>query len=127
MTRLSMEHEAVNLSQGFTDESPLFELSRGAISAYTHRFYGFQPDPDTRITVSLGATEGLSSVMRTVCNPGDEVVFFQPFHEMYPGQAELFGVEPRYVTLREDPALCTWIMTVMRCPPPAGREPELCC
>ena len=173
-----MEHEAVNLSQGFTDEPPLFELVwggvsavlageqagidrldsltlaqageemgvsteqlpglslkqllaglqgrrdqynqysqpfglpelRSAISAYTSRFYGFEPDPDARITVTLGATEGLASVMRAVCSPGDEIVIFQPFHEMYPSQAELFGLKSRYVTLREDPDRQTWAM-----------------
>ncbi len=33
MTRLAMKHEAVNLSQGFTDEAPLFELAWGGMSA----------------------------------------------------------------------------------------------
>ena len=178
MTRLAVQHQAVNLSQGFTDEAPLFELVWGGIAAilggddehierfdgltvqqileetgcsadefmqmplkdvlvrlqnprdrfnqysfpfglpelrqaiadYTDRFYGFRPDPETEITVVLGATEGLSSLLRATCEPGDGLIIFQPFHEMYPSQADIFGLEPRYTTLREDSGSATWHM-----------------
>ena len=33
MTRLAVEHDAVNLSQGFTDEPPVFELVWAAVAA----------------------------------------------------------------------------------------------
>ena len=33
MTRLAVEHDAVNLSQGFTDEPPVFDLVWAAVSA----------------------------------------------------------------------------------------------
>ena len=33
MTRLAIQHQAVNLAQGFTDEAPLFELAWGGIVA----------------------------------------------------------------------------------------------
>jgi len=176
MTRLSVEHEAVNLSQGFTDESPPYPLVwggirsmlggtpdhaeelegltlgealerlgetassatgltlreilagiqgdrdqfnqysypfglpqlRNAVCEYTRRFYGFQADPDTEVTIVLGATEGLSSVLRAVCEPGDGVVVFQPFHEMYPAQANIFSLRPQFVTLRENESTQTW-------------------
>ena len=178
MTRLAVRHQAVNLSQGFTDEAAVYEMVWGgiaatlggtaermqrletltlretldeldgdldsflsmtlkaflgrlqgardqlnqysfpfgllelreAISSYTARFYDFRPDPDTEITVSLGATEGFASVLRAVCAPGDGVVIFQPFHEMYPSQAHLFGLRPQYVTLGENPRAGTWDM-----------------
>ena len=176
MTRLAVEHEAVNLSQGFTDESPPFEMAwetikailggddpnmerlenctlgqfaeqnghsetemlqlslrqlmaalqsprdrfnqysfpfglpelRKAISDYTNRFYGFRADADNEITVVLGATEGLSTVLNAICSRGDGIVVFQPFHEMYPSQADLFGLKPQYVTLREDHGTGRW-------------------
>ena len=60
--------------------------------------------------MSLGATEGFASVLRAVCAPGDGVVIFQPFHEMYPSQAHLFGLRPQYVTLGENPRAGTWDM-----------------
>ena len=33
MTRLAIQHDAVNLAQGFTDEAPTFDLVWGGISA----------------------------------------------------------------------------------------------
>ena len=33
MTRLAMEHGAVNFSQGFTDEAPVYDMVWGGISA----------------------------------------------------------------------------------------------
>ena len=33
MTRLALEHDAVNLSQGFTDEPPVFDLVWAAVTA----------------------------------------------------------------------------------------------
>ena len=33
MTRLAIEHGAVNLSQGFTDEAPVYDMVWGGVSA----------------------------------------------------------------------------------------------
>ncbi|MDA0712356.1 MAG: aminotransferase class I/II-fold pyridoxal phosphate-dependent enzyme, partial [bacterium] len=53
-------------------------------------------------------TEALSSTLRAVCNPGDGLIIFQPFHEMYPNQANIFGLKPIYVTLRENLEAMQW-------------------
>ncbi|MGA1197700.1 MAG: pyridoxal phosphate-dependent aminotransferase, partial [Candidatus Latescibacterota bacterium] len=176
MTRLAIEHNAVNLSQGITDEPVVYDLAwagisailggsdegadqlqtltlgdllsihksniephlntslknllsvlqptrdrynqysfpfglpelRTAIADYTNRFYNFRPDPDTQITVTSGSTEALSSTLRAMCNPGDGLIIFQPFHEMYPNQANIFGLKPIYVTLNENPETQQW-------------------
>ena len=176
MTRLAMEHGAVNLSQGFTDEAPVYDMVwsgvaamlggtedgverlesmtlreileanggaggnsldltlkellrevrnprdqlnqysfpfgipelRHAIADYTEAFYGHRPDPEEQITVVLGASEGLAVAYRSLLQPGDEVVVMQPYHELYPSQAAIFGLVPRFVTLREDRAAGTW-------------------
>ena len=176
MTRLAMEHDAVNLSQGFTDEAPVYDMVwsavaamlggteegvgrlesmtlreimeasggaggnsldltlkellrevrnprdrlnqysfpfgipelRHAIADYTEAFYGHRPDPEEQITVVLGASEGLAVAYRSLLQPGDEVVVMQPYHELYPSQAAIFGLVPRFVTLREDRAAGTW-------------------
>jgi aminotransferase len=81
---------------------------REAIAEYTHRHYGFAPDPDTEITVSLGATEGFASTLGSLCDPGDGVIVMQPFHEIYPSQARVFGLRPVFVTLRERPEAGRW-------------------
>jgi hypothetical protein len=36
--------------------------------------------------------------LRALCEPGDKVVFFQPFHELYPSQCTLWGLSPTAVT-----------------------------
>ena len=76
-------------------------LLRERLQAYFAAFYPEIPaDADKNITVVLGATEG-TVCLRALCSPGDNVAFFQPFHELYPSQCTIFGLNPRAVTLRE--------------------------
>jgi len=72
---------------------------RTAIAAHYQRLYHYEPDPD-HITVTLGATEALACALRSLGSPGDKVVIFEPFHELYPSQCHLFYLEPAYVTLK---------------------------
>ena len=81
---------------------------RNAIADYTKRFQGFRPDPEREITVVVGATEGLYTSLRAICTPGDEIIVIQPYHEMYPSQAAVLGVNARYITLRENTEQETW-------------------
>ena len=81
---------------------------RQAIAAYTARWSGFEPDPETETTVVLGSTEGLAAVLAALARSGDGVVVIEPFHEMYPSQAAVFGLAPRFVTLRESSADDAW-------------------
>jgi len=122
MTRLANEHGAVNLSQGFADfDTPevIKEAARKAIGDGNNQYsytYGIPPlreaiarraaafnglddiDPED-IVVTLGATEAIMSVLKTVGNPGDEVVFFEPFHEAYVPQVAVLGLQPRAVAI----------------------------
>ena len=125
MTRLAQQHDAVNLAQGFPDFACPPELKeaaaraihddinqyaitwgakdfRDAIAAKTERFYPtWKVDPQTDLTVTCGATEGMISAMLALLNPGDEVVVFEPFYENYGPDAILSGAIPRFVTLHE--------------------------
>lgn len=125
MTRLAIEHGAVNLAQGFPDFACPTELKeaasaaifadinqyaitwgardfREAIADKTARFYpSWSVDPQTDVTVTCGATEGMIAVMLALLDPGDEVVVFEPFYENYGPDAILSGAVPRYVTLHE--------------------------
>ena len=125
MTRLALQHNAVNLAQGFPDFACPQELKdaaaaavqgdinqyaitwgardfREAICAKTERFYpGWKVDPQTDVTVTCGATEGMIAAMLALLDPGDEVVVFEPFYENYGPDAILSGAVPRYVTLHE--------------------------
>jgi len=125
MTRLAIRHGAVNLAQGFPDFPCPPELKaaacaaiegdinqyaitwgapdfRAAIAAKTGRFYpDWKVDPDTMVTVTCGATEGMIAAMLAILDPDDEVIVFEPFYENYGPDAILSGAKPRYVTLHE--------------------------
>src|SRR5579862_3663194 len=124
MTRLAMQHGAINLAQGYPDFPALESLKeaaveairedinqysitwgakpfRNAIAAKYARTYGMEFDPEREVTVCCGATEGMVASMLAVLNPGDEVVLFEPFYENYGPDTQLCGASPRYVTLHQ--------------------------
>lgn len=123
MTKLAIEHQAINLSQGFPDfegpaevrEAAVGALAAGhnqyarsqgalplveAVAAHQARAYGLEYDPLTEVGVFSGATEGLMSSMLGLLNPGDEVVLFEPVYDSYPACLAMAQAVPRYVTLR---------------------------
>ena len=123
MTRLAMEHGAINLSQGFPDFAAPEVLKQAASDAIfadvnqyaitwgsksfrdaivykTKKFLGIDIDPEREITVSCGSTEAMIDVLLAVINPGDEVIVFEPFYENYGPDAIISGATPRYVQLR---------------------------
>ncbi len=58
--------------------------------------------PDKHFTVTLGATEAMASVIRAICDKaGDKILIMEPFHELYPSQAAVFGVGCEYVEIKE--------------------------
>ena len=67
LSRIQNSHDRLNQ---YSFPFGLPEL-REAIARYTSRFSGFHPDPEREITVVLGATEGLATVLRAICRPGD--------------------------------------------------------
>jgi len=123
MTRLAMEHNAINLSQGYPDFAAPEVLKKAAADAIfadvnqyaitwgaknfrdalvykTKKFLGIDVDPEREITVSCGSTEAMIDVLLAVINPGDEVIVFEPFYENYGPDAIISGATPRYVQLR---------------------------
>jgi aminotransferase len=122
MTRIAIEHNAINLSQGFPDFDPPSELVaaarramdgghhqyaitwgaprfRQALARKQSRWMGLPLDPDAHIVVTCGSTEAMMAAMMTVCNPGDRVIAFSPFYENYGADAILSGAEPVFVPL----------------------------
>ncbi len=123
MTRQALQHNAINLAQGFPDFPAPEELKRAAQEAIARdvnqyaitwgardlrqgiaekfkRLQGITVDPETEITVCCGATEAMIAALLAVLNPGDEVVIFEPFYENYGADTILSGATPRYVALR---------------------------
>jgi N-succinyldiaminopimelate aminotransferase len=122
MTRLAIEHGAINLAQGFPDfDGPEFakeaaiaairaghgqyarvtglpELHRKVSEKY-RRDYGLEYAPDAEITITSGATEAIFAAIQGICNAGDEVVLFEPFYDSYRASVAMAGATARFVTL----------------------------
>ena len=122
MTRVSLQYNSINLSQGFPDFEPpkaildrLAEVShedfhqyaitwgaqnfREALAAKQSKLMGRTIDPNGEIVVTCGSTEAMMAAMMTVANPGDKVIVFSPFYENYGADSILSGAEPIYVPL----------------------------
>ncbi len=122
MTRLAIQHQTINLSQGFPDFGPPPEVItaahraldeganqytitwgnpalRQAIAAKMARLYGLDFDPDKHVTVTCGVTEAIAATLMSLCNPGDEVIIIEPFHEGYAPAVTFTGASPRFVAL----------------------------
>ena len=122
MTRISLQYNAVNLSQGFPDFKPpkaildrLAQVAyedyhqysitwgaqdfREALAAKQSHYMGRAIDPNSEIVTTCGSTEAMMAATMTVTNPGDKVVIFSPFYENYGADTILSGAEPIYVPL----------------------------
>ncbi len=122
ITNISNQYGAVNLSQGFPDfDGPLcirqkaasaliegpnqyapsngLSCLRHAVSDKMMRFYGVSVDPDTEITVTAGATEGLAAILLGLVEPGDEVILLDPSYDLYPAMVSRAGGKPVHVRL----------------------------
>lgn len=116
MSALAREHDAINLGQGFPDTDGPSEVleaavrgiregdnqyppGRGvpelleAIAAHQQHYYGLRYDPASEILVTVGATEALSASLLALCEPGDEVIAFEPFYDVYDAAVTLAGAK----------------------------------
>ncbi len=123
MTALAVQHDAVNLGQGYPDIEGPAEIRdaaidairegrnqyapgsgvpalRHAIAEHQHRRYGLRFDADDEITVTAGATEALAATILAVCEVGDEVVTFEPYYDSYAANIAMAGAVRRTVALR---------------------------
>ena len=125
MTRVCLEYDAVNLSQGFPDFDPpkvitdrLIEVAnegphqyavtwgsqkfRDALIEKQKHFMGLNNINSTdNVVVTCGSTEAMMAAMMAVCNPRDKVVVFSPYYENYAIDAILSGADPIFVPLKQ--------------------------
>jgi len=122
MSQLAADCGAINLSQGFPSFEPPDELLdrishylahganqyapmpgvaslREAVAEKTRRLQGQAVDPDSEITVCVGATEGLFSVIQAIVRQGDEVIVFDPAYDSYEPAVTLAGGNTVHVPL----------------------------
>jgi N-succinyldiaminopimelate aminotransferase len=123
MSALAVRTGAVNLGQGFPDTDgppemlaaavdalhgganqyppgPGIPALRAAIAAHGQRFWGLTHDPDGEVLVTAGATEAVAATILALCEPGDEVICFEPYYDSYAASIALAGAVRRPVTLR---------------------------
>ncbi|UGB02685.1 pyridoxal phosphate-dependent aminotransferase [Leclercia sp. G3L] len=123
MSALAQQHKAINLSQGFPDfDGPDYlhqrlahhvanganqyapmtgaQPLREAIADKTAELYGYQPDANSEITVTAGATEALYAAITALVRTGDEVICFDPSYDSYAPAIELSGGVVKRVALQ---------------------------
>lgn len=119
---LAAEVGAIDIALGIPDEPPPDDAVRAATAALTAgrhqygppaglpelraavaRFAGparnWELDPESEVTITCGATEAIMVALLTVTDPGDEVLVFEPFFELYPGMVTIAGATPKPVPL----------------------------
>jgi methionine aminotransferase len=114
MSRRARELGALNLGQGFPDYDIDPRLTELVAAAMTHGHnqyapmeglmslreriaqklamsYGLTVDPDSQVTITVGATEAIYSAIQAVVGPGDEVIAFDPAYDSYEPAVRLAG------------------------------------
>ncbi|MCB1052811.1 MAG: aminotransferase class I/II-fold pyridoxal phosphate-dependent enzyme [Acidobacteria bacterium] len=110
----AIQHQSVNLGQGFPDfDCPDYlkqaatdamaaghnqyapphgvEPLRRELADFYQRQYGLSYDPQTEITVQVGSTQAMFSTLSALTNPGDEWIVFEPTYDTYVPIIEMFG------------------------------------
>lgn len=123
MNSLAREYNAINLAQGFPDfeaDPYLIELVtnamnsgynqyapmagiyslREAISGKIARLHNNTYDPDTSITLTVGATQAIYDSITAFVHPGNEVIIFQPAYDCYEPAIRINGGVPVFVPLQ---------------------------
>jgi aminotransferase len=78
---------------GYTNNSGTLEL-RTAISAYVERLYGLRYAPESEVLVTVGVSEALWLAMKTILDPGDEVLVVEPCFVANAAAVEMAGGVP---------------------------------
>ncbi len=143
MTRLTLEHGAINLAQGFPDFPPAARgdrrrargdrrrsqpvrvtwgsaAVRRAQRRKAARVLRPRVDPESHITVTCGVTEAITAALLALGHPGGEVVIIEPFHENYLPACDLRRRERGRSTPSSRRTTCS-IPSTCGVPSPAGR------
>ncbi|MBX9687878.1 MAG: aminotransferase class I/II-fold pyridoxal phosphate-dependent enzyme [Candidatus Obscuribacterales bacterium] len=85
----------------YTSNYGLLELRR-AISKHLMRLYEVEYNPDTEILVTVGVSEALDLAMRSILDPGDEVIVPEPSYVSYKPCISLAGGQPVVVETKAE-------------------------
>lgn len=131
MNQLAHTHNAINLAQGFPDfpadprliafvseamkegynqyapMNGIFSL-REAIAVKLETLYGASYDPDTEITVTVGATQAIYTAITAFVHPGDEVIIITPAYDCYEPAVRINGGIPVHVEMKSKDFKVDW-------------------
>jgi methionine aminotransferase len=125
MSQLAVEHQAINLSQGFPNFAVDLRLrdclSRWAqsdqhqyapMSGYppllerlarlTKESYGRIVNPTTEVLITAGATEGIFATIQALVPSGAEVIILDPSYDCYETPIVLCQAKPVRIAMRSD-------------------------
>ena len=125
MSKLAVEHNAINLSQGFpnfpVDKQLTDILQRIAkdsihqyapmagyppllakISGMIQRRYGRNIVPETEVLVTAGATQAIYATIQALVQAGEEVLILDPSYDCYEPPVILTGATPVRIPLNDD-------------------------
>lgn len=125
MSQLAQQSGALNLGQGFPDFEPPEELKealarhvaggknqyaptagvlrlREQLAKRLAQDYGRVLEPESELTVTSGASEGIFDVVTAVIRPGDEAIVFDPCYDCYEPAVQLHGGRVLHVPLSPD-------------------------
>lgn len=131
MSELANQHNAINLSQGFPDfevSEKLIELVyeqmkkghnqyapmpgvmklREQIAEKVEDLYNYKYNPDTEITITAGATEGIYAALSAVIQEGDEVIVFEPAYDSYVPAIKMNGGTPIFIQMKQPDYKIDW-------------------
>ncbi len=131
MSSLAVEHNAVNLGQGFPDflmSDELISLVNSAMkngfNQYIHmnglpllrerlaekieKLYQTKINSETQITVTPGGTYAIYTALTTVLQKGDEVIVFEPAYDSYIPNIEINGAKPILISLQHPNYSIPW-------------------
>lgn len=123
MSKLAKDNNAINLSQGFPDfnsDPKLIELVtkamknnfnqyapmqgvlelREQISVKFDKLYNTSYHPESEITITVGATQAIFTIISTFIHENDEVIIFKPAYDCYEPAIELHKGKPVLVQLQ---------------------------
>jgi methionine aminotransferase len=131
MSTMALDHEAINLAQGFPDfegpqalrERVAYHIAHGhnqyaplagvaklreQIAGKVLDLYGCSINPDKQVVVTPGATEALFCAMTAVVHPGDEVIVFDPAYDTYEPGITLNGGVTKHIALHYPDFAIDW-------------------
>lgn len=122
MSKMALEHGAINLSQGFPDfpvseklidfihaqmksghnqyaPMPGVPPLRKIISEVVFKTYQHEVNFETEITITAGGTEAIFATIAGLIRQDDEVIIFDPSYDSYDPAIQLNGGKPVHINL----------------------------